>query len=179
MDSIAEYDREQGKPLTLTKARFALLQALFGSLFFPVLGCIMLVRGDKIIGGLLCLFAPSQWMFLSQSIKNYRLVKQGMAVYIPLPKPLPIPKLVSVPVVVVLSVIVFVIDAMAIFIAGVRVHTLEGWAIATAVMLPLTLYAAYCWSRIIGEKQKARAAAFQEGEGVWPPAPKTATDSKE
>lgn len=68
-----------------------------------------------------------------------------MTVYVSSPKPLPLPKLVSVPVVTVLSVLVFVVDAMAIFIAGVRVHTLEAWAMAVAVMLPLTLYTAYCW----------------------------------
>ena len=73
-----------------------------------------------------------------------------MAVYVTSPKPLPFPKLVSVPVIAVLSVIAFVIDAMAIFIAGVRVQTLEAWAIATAVMLPLTLYAGYCWYGVAG-----------------------------
>ena len=180
MNREAEPNGEQGRPLTLTEARFDVLQTLIGSLFFPILGgMIFLERGNKIMGIFVCLIAPSQWLFFSQSVKSYRLVKQGMTVYVHAPKPLPVPKLVSVPVVLALSIIVFVIDAIAIFIAGMRVHTLEAWGIAIAVMLPLTLYTAHCWYRIGSEQRRARAAAFQEGEGVWPPAPRDTAGRKE
>lgn len=146
--------KEQGKPLTLSQCRRQVFTSLFFVALAVVVGGVVLAtyQHQSLYAILTVCFWGMMWaMSLFQSWRQYRLVKQGVAVYVNSPKPLPLPKLVSVPVIAVLSIIVFVIDAMAIFIAGVRVHTLEAWAIAAAVMLPLTLYAGYCWSRIAGK----------------------------
>ncbi len=149
----AKYE-EPGNLLTLSQCR----QQLFTSLFFTALtvvtlGALLATPQHRSRYSVLtiCFWGVFWAISLLQSWKQYRLIKQGVAVYVTSPKPLPLPKLVSVPVVLALSVIVFVIDAMAVFIAGVRIHTLVAWVIAVAVMLPLTSYAGYCWYRIAGE----------------------------
>jgi hypothetical protein len=106
--------------------------------------------------------------------RQYRLVKQGVAVYEAPEVELSVPKPVSIAATSILTGFVGVCSAIAITFAYTSGNTLTGWAIAGTITLALWLFTGRCWYRIVTERRKTPTVepVYEQGEGVWPPAPR-------
>ena len=170
----------QGQRLTLRRVRMILIWQLCSTLLTSGLGIYLLADGSKIGAAACCLGSVVSAASLATIWKQYRRVRSGDIVIV---QPQGTSQLVRVhPTVsiVVMSLMTLMVLTMSGVTLYVSPHMTRASGLATFLVgfnAFLWLLTGYLWYRVATERQKITVVEpfYEQGEGVWPPAPQVPT----
>lgn len=163
----------QGERVTLHGAMIALVVQPCFALFLSAVGLYLFLHGSRVLAGACCLGAMAFAVSLPAFWRQYRLVKAG-AIVIAQSKVSPhVHPAASILLTSLMTLMVLIMGAGTLYILPLAPFSFAVKIIFAGFNLLLWLITGFLWYRIVTERRKTPIAepVYEQGEGVWPPAP--------
>ncbi len=178
-ESSAEAAPEfQGERLTLRRARIALIRQLCSACLLSTSGLYLFFYGHEVVAGSCCLGAIGSAVSLPFFWRQYRLVETGVVVTIQRqvsPQLAHVHPAASIVITSLLTLMVLITGVGTLYILPLASWSLTYRGFFAGFNLLLWLVTGFLWYRVATGRRKSPVVepVYEQGEGVWPPAPRT------